>query len=84
MELDLIYPSKPLTPFRSLTLYTLLITQLLLCFLSLPYFSHLLPLLPFGSVTLCLMYLSSLASALTLYASQAGGVEKRKWAHTMV
>ena len=80
------YPYKPLGPLSRVTLYVLLVTQLLICFLSIPYQSHLVTLLPFGSVTLCLMYFSAMACGLTLYTSHFGKepIEKRKWVHTMV
>ena len=68
-ELDQVYPLKPKTASNgTLALYLFLIPLLLLNFLSLPYISYLLPLLPFGRATLALLFFACLSLTLSLFS----------------
>ena len=68
-ELDQVYPLKPKTAsYGTFALYLFLVPLLLLNFLSLPYISHLLPLLPFGRATLALLFVTCLSLTLSLFS----------------
>ena len=67
-ELDQVYPLKQQSSsYRTLALYLFLVPLILLNFLSLPYISHLLPLLPFGRATLALLFFTCLSLTLSLF-----------------
>jgi hypothetical protein len=81
-ELEQVYPSITApSPLATFLRYLLLIPLVLVCFFSVPYHSHLTPLLPFGTVTLILLYLSPLALGLTLFPSTS--VPLRKLTHSL-